>query len=127
MKYLFLLYFCVFIILTHEILCYMSYCSGFWLKLIQIILYLVFEFVKLIVVFCKLLVSDLARIPSCIFLPFSAYKYLSVAPLVSAANVEGFKVTANLNDSRGKGTPTFYQLQYRERTHKVLVLIDVYL
>jgi hypothetical protein len=61
------------------------------------------------------------------FPSFSAYKYLSVAPVVSAANVEGFKITANLNDSRGKGTPTFYQLQYRERTHKVLLLIDFYL
>jgi hypothetical protein len=51
------------------------------------------------------------------FVSFSAYKYLSVAPVVSVVNVEGFKVTANLNDSRGKGTPTFYQLQYRVRTH----------
>ena len=48
---------------------------------------------------------------------FSAYKYLSVAPDVSAKNVQGFKVTANLNDSRGKGIPTFFQLQYRVRTH----------
>ena len=50
------------------------------------------------------------------FAYFSAYKYLSVAPVVIAANIEGFTVTANLNDSRGKGTPTFYQLQYRVRT-----------
>lgn len=42
------------------------------------------------------------------------YKYLSVAPGVSATNIQGFKVRANLNDSRGKGTPTFYQFQYRE-------------
>jgi len=48
---------------------------------------------------------------------FSAYKYLSFAPVVSAANIDGFMVTANLNDCRGKGTPTFYQLQYRVRTH----------
>ena len=48
---------------------------------------------------------------------FSAYKYLSVAPTVSAANVQGFTVTANSNDSRGKGTPAFYQLQYRVRTY----------
>ena len=51
------------------------------------------------------------------FSSFSAYKYLSVAPVVSAADIQGFKVTANLNDTRGKGTPIFYQLQYRVRTH----------
>jgi len=50
-------------------------------------------------------------------LSFSAYRYLLVAPVVSATNVQGFKVTANLNDGRGKGTPTFFQLQYRVRTH----------
>ena len=52
---------------------------------------------------------------------FSAYKYLLVAPVVSATNVQGFKVTANLNDSRGKGTPTFFQLQYKVRTHLGIV------
>ena len=55
------------------------------------------------------------------FLSFSAYKYLSVAPFVSATNVQGFKVTADLNDSRGKGTPTFFQLQYRVRKHFSIV------
>jgi hypothetical protein len=57
----------------------------------------------------------------------SAYRYLSVAPVVSAVTVQGFKVTADLNDSRGKGTPTFYQLQYKVRAHWVLVLTDLYL
>jgi hypothetical protein len=52
---------------------------------------------------------------------------LSVAPVVSAVTLQGFEVTADLNDIRGKGTPTFYQLQYRVRTHWVLVLIDLYL
>jgi len=42
------------------------------------------------------------------------YRYLSVPPAVSAVTVQGFKVTADLNDSRGKGTATFYQLQYKE-------------
>jgi hypothetical protein len=54
-------------------------------------------------------------------LSFSAYGYLLVAPVVSATNIQGFKVTANLNDSRGKSTSTFFQLQYRVRKNLVII------
>jgi hypothetical protein len=51
---------------------------------------------------------------SCIvFFLCSAYKYLSSAPDVKATEYHSVAVTADLQNFEGRGTPRFYQLQYR--------------
>lgn len=42
-----------------------------------------------------------------------AYKYLSVAPDVTATENHCITVTVNFKKSKGMGTPRFYQFQYR--------------
>jgi hypothetical protein len=59
------------------------------------------------------------------FSSFSAYKRLSKAADVSATDVQAISVTANLKNTKGEGTPTFYQFQYRVNTDVVIILICI--
>jgi hypothetical protein len=52
-------------------------------------------------------------VPHAEFFLCSAYKYLSTAPDVKAKEYHSVTVTANLQNCKGRGTPRFYQIQYR--------------